>query len=129
MEFNQETSNTGNFNAPNFGQPNPMQNIPAKPNNYMALSIVSTVLSLCTCIGLIPGIVAIVMSSQSSTKYNQGDYQGSINSAKNAKILGFVTLGIFVLNMIYSYFQLQEMGGIEGFMEQMRVAIEAAENQ
>lgn len=129
MEFNQETSNPGNFNAPNFGQPNQMQNIPSKPNNYMALSIVATVLSLCTCIGLVPGIVAIVMSSQSSTKYNQGDYQGAVNSAKNAKILAWVTLGIFVLNIIYSIYKVQSMGGINGFIEQYKEAMEAAANQ
>lgn len=102
-----------------------------KPNNYMALSIVSTILSVCSvwCLGLILGIIAIVMSSQSTSKFNNGDYNGAVKSAKTAKILSIIALVLTVAGIIAYYFFFQEVGGIEGFQELMQQAIEEAENQ
>lgn len=116
MEFN-------NFETKNV--------IMEKPNNYMALSIVSTILSVCSiwCLGLILGIIAIVMSSQSTSKYNNGDYNGSVKSAKVAKILGIISLALTVIGLIAYYVYFQEVGGVEGFKELMEQAIEEANNQ
>lgn len=102
-----------------------------KPNNYMALSIVSTILSVCSiwCLGLILGIIAIVMSSQSTSKFNNGDYDGSVKSAKVAKILGIISLVLTVIGIIAYYSFFQEVGGVEGFKEMMEQAIEEANNQ
>ncbi|WP_413512696.1 CD225/dispanin family protein [Myroides odoratus] len=101
--------------------------MPAKPNNYLALSIVATILGFCSCFGLIVGIVAIVMSSQSGKKYEQGDYEGSVKSAKNAKILSFIALGIVVLQFIYTWYNIQQMGGLDAYMETIQEAIRQAQ--
>lgn len=130
MENSQNKQEFQSFGQQPFGGLNNNSNNGGeKPNNYLALSIVGTVLGFCSCIGLITGIIAIVMSSQSTTKYNQGNYSGAVSSAKTAKILGLVSIGLFVLSIIRAYFNIQEMGGWEGMMEQMNEAIEAANNQ
>ncbi|WP_158961265.1 CD225/dispanin family protein [Myroides fluvii] len=90
---------------------------PEKPNSYIALSIVSTILGFCTCLGLILGIVAIVMSAQSGQKYERGDYQGAIRAAKTAKILSFVVLGMVVLSIIYIWIGIQQVGGWDAYKE------------
>ncbi|MDR3271984.1 MAG: CD225/dispanin family protein [Flavobacteriaceae bacterium] len=94
-----------------------------KPNNNLPLAIVSTVLGCCTqCgIGFILGIVAIVFSSQVNSKYDAKDYDGAANAAKTTKILSFIALALFAMNIIYLIYlistnQFQEM--IESFMEQ-----------
>lgn len=63
------------------------------------------------------------MSAQSGKKYEQGDYEGAVKAAKNAKIISFIVLGIFVLNLIYSWYNIQQMGGWEGYMETIQEAI------
>ncbi len=98
-----------------------------KPNNYMALSIVSTVLGFCSCIGLIIGIIAIVMSSQSSSKFKDGDYEGAVKAAKNAKILSVIALIVFVLHMIYSWYSIQQLGGWDAYIESIKEAIDATQ--
>lgn len=110
-----------------FNEFEKMDDFRDKPNNYMALSIVATVLGLCSCVGLIVGIVAIVMSAQSSSKFKNGDYEGSVKAAKTAKILGLVTLAIFVVHMIYSWYSIQQLGGWDAYIESIREAIEAAQ--
>ena len=103
-----------NFGASSTQASNQM---PPKPNNYLALSIVSTVLGFCSCIGLITGIVAIVMSAQSGSKYDKGDYEGAVKAAKTAKILSLVTLGLVILSFIYTWFSIQAVGGWDAYME------------
>jgi len=72
------------------------------PNNNMALAIVGTILGCCSpyCLGFILGIVAIVMSTQVKKKFEEGDYDGAEKSAKNAKILALVAIGLFVTLLI-----------------------------
>lgn len=102
-----------------------------KPNNHMALSIVSTILSVCSiwCLGLILGIIAIVMSSQSTSKFTNGDYNGAVKSAKTAKILSLISLALTVIGLVAYYFFFKEVGGIEGFQELMEQAMEEGRNQ
>lgn len=64
-------------------------NQPQKPNNYLALAIVTTVLCC-----LIPGIVSIVYSSKVNEAYANGDYTGAERASKNAKTWAFVGIGI-----------------------------------
>jgi len=73
------------------------------PNNNMALAIVATVLGLCSpcCIGLVLGIVAIVFANQVKSKYAQGDFDAAEKSAKNAKMLAYIAIGLVVANLIY----------------------------
>ncbi|WP_410879633.1 CD225/dispanin family protein [Myroides sp. DW712] len=91
--------------------------MPARPKNNLALSIVATVLGLCSCIGLVLGIVAIVMAVQSGKKYENGDYDGAVKSAKNAKVLSLIALAIFVINIAYSWYNIQQLGGWDAYME------------
>lgn len=69
------------------------------PENYMTMSIIATVvgfLSCCfsCCIPGIIGAIAIVFSAQVNTKCISGDLAGAMSSAKTAKILGIISLGI-----------------------------------
>lgn len=88
------------------------------PANNMALSIVGTVLGICSpcCIGLIVGIVAIVMSSQVNNKFNMGDHVGAASSAKNARILAYVAIGLGIIGLIYNAVMFY-MVGTEGYLE------------
>ena len=91
------------------------------PNNNMVLSIVGTVLGLCSpcCIGLILGIIAIVLSSQVNNKFNLGDYNGAEKSAKNAKILAYVAIGLGVLGILSNIYLIMTAGGIDGYVEML----------
>ena len=79
---------------------------PPMPGNQLVLAILSTVLGFLCCSGInLPfGIVAIVFASQVNGKYAGGDFQGAISSAKQAKIWGWISMGLvilaFVLNLI-----------------------------
>jgi len=100
---------------------NPINGI--MPNNNMTLAIVATVLGLCSpcCIGLILGIVAIVMASQVANKYQSGDIAGAESSAKNAKILSYIAIGLLLLNIVY----LLAFGGMDTYeqlLEQYNLA-------
>ncbi|NDV94000.1 CD225/dispanin family protein [Dysgonomonas sp. 521] len=105
-EFNQENQNYQS--SPYQMNYNQMDNLdefsrPKKPDNNLALSIVGTVLGLCSpcCIGLILGIVAIVFSTQVDSKYNMGDYHAAQGNAQKAKIFALIAIGLFALNLIY----------------------------
>lgn len=84
---------------------NNMNEQPAKPDNYLVMAIIATVLGLCGCFGMIPGIVAIVFATQVDSKYNLGDYAGAQSASKNAKlfsIIAFAVAGVMIiLNIIY----------------------------
>lgn len=97
---------------------NQPQEMREKPNNYMGLSITATVLGMCSiwCIGLVLGVIAIVMSSQSTSKYNTGDYDAAVKSAKNAKMLALVAFGIILLSWIYIAYSLVT-GGVDAIYE------------
>jgi hypothetical protein len=86
--------------------------VPPKPSNFLVLAILSTVLGFLCCCGLnLPfGIVAIVFASQVDGKYASGDFQGAISSANQAKIWGWISMGLviigFVCNLLYLLFAL-----------------------
>lgn len=73
------------------------------PKNYMALNIIMLILGLCPalyCLNFITALVGLIFSSQVKKKYEAGDYAGAISSSKTAKILGFVSLGLFIIIII-----------------------------
>ncbi|MFD0964820.1 CD225/dispanin family protein [Pseudofulvibacter geojedonensis] len=75
------------------------------PKNSMALAIIGTILGLCPticCINFITGLIAIYFASQVKKKFESGDYISAEKAAKNAKILSYITLGLFVLGIIIS---------------------------
>jgi len=75
---------------------------PPMPGNQLVLAILSTVFGLFCCSGLnLPfGIVAIVFASQVNGKYASGDFQGAISSAKQAKIWGWISMGLVILGFV-----------------------------
>ena len=71
----------------------------------MAVSIIATVIGLCPtlcCINAIIGFIAIYFSSQVKKKYEAGDYDGAVSASKNAKILAYISIGLFVAGIIIS---------------------------
>lgn len=72
-----------------------METQPKPPQNYLALSIIST-LFCCQ----IFGIIAIIYASQVNSKYIAGDYQGDQSASNNAKIWSFLSIGIGLLIII-----------------------------
>lgn len=92
------------------------------PSNNMALAIVGTILGMCSpcCIGFILGIVAIVMANQVKKKFNDGDVSGAESSAKNAKILAFVAIGLMAITTIYYALNWEDlMNQVQLMQEQM----------
>lgn len=83
----------------------PFENVDNRemPNNNIGLAIAGAILGCCSpcCIGLILGIVAIVISTQVKKKFEANDFDGAATSAKNAKILAFIAIGIAIVYLIY----------------------------
>lgn len=80
--------------ARQYQQPRPEQRPRQCPPNYLAWSIVVTVLCC-----LIPGIVAIIYSARVETLYNRGDYEGAKSASDAAQlwIIAAVVLGLISL--------------------------------
>ncbi len=115
-EFNQSTNST-------FEN----QNNSPKPENNLVLSIIGTILGVCSpcCIGFIVGIVAIVFATQVNTKYDAGDYAGAEKAAKNTKILAYIALGLGVLGIIINIIALVT-GGMDAYMDQYQSILDNA---
>lgn len=64
-------------------------NKPPRPNSYLALAIISTIVCC-----LPTGIVSIVYATQVNSAYEDGDYAKAENSSRNAKTWGLVSIGI-----------------------------------
>lgn len=105
--------NPSNFSA--------FDNVQTPPENSMTLAIIGTVLGLCSpcCIGLIVGVIAIYMSTQVNSKFNTGDYAGAQSSAKNAKMMSYVAIGLGVLGIIINiiYFAIVGADGYQDMIE------------
>ena len=96
--------------------PPPAQPIP----NYLAWSIISTVLGLCLCCpALITGIVAIVFSSKVNALLAQGDLDGARRASANAKTWCWVTTGLAILGLVLNIIMLAT-GGMQSYMDYMQ---------
>jgi len=84
----------------NNNQINNQGNVPAKPNNYLALSIITTVMC---CMPI--GVFSIIQSTKVDGLYNQGKYQEAEAASKSAKtwaIGGIVGMGVvWILYIIF----------------------------
>ncbi len=69
------------------------QEKPPVPPSYLVWSVIMTIVC-CT----IPGIVAIVFSSQVTSKYMVGDYEGAVKASRNAVIWIIVSFVLGVLS-------------------------------
>lgn len=68
------------------------QNMPAKPNNYMVLAILSTIFC---CIA--SGIASIIYASKVNECYARGEYEEAEKASKNAKMWALIGIGISAL--------------------------------
>ena len=108
----------GSYGTPEpspYGAPPPGTPIaPGTVPNYLAWSIVVTVLSLCLCciIGTIPGIVAIVFSAKVNTLLGQGDLAGAQRASNTAKTWCWVTTGLCVIGLLWTIYSLTLGGGM-----------------
>lgn len=84
---------------------------PPKPDNYLVMAIIGTVLGLCSCIGLVLGIIAIVFATQVDSKYNMGDFDGAMKASSNAKILSIIALVFGILGVIGNIIYMIVVGG------------------
>jgi hypothetical protein len=84
-----------------YPPPTNVQSSPENIPNYLAWSIISTVISTCLCcpLGLI-GIVAIVFSTQVNSKLLAGDIVGARIASDNAKIWCWVTTAVAIIGLI-----------------------------
>ena len=89
--------------APGMNYDGPAQNVPH--TDWLPWAIVSTVLGLCTCLGSIFGIIAIIKANSANRLYREGNYQqaeAENSSAKTMTIIGFaITIIGFIGNIIY----------------------------
>ncbi|WAC62060.1 CD225/dispanin family protein [Pseudoxanthomonas sp. SL93] len=103
-----------------------MSTVPPLPDthgsipNYLAWSIISTVLATCLCcpLGLI-GIVAIVFSAQVNSKLNQGDVEGARRASANAKIWCWVATAFAIIGLLLNI-AIFATGGMEQYVEMMQ---------
>lgn len=107
------------YQEPGYGQYGQPQPLPTKPSTFLAGNIILTVLSLCGCVSLIPGIIGIVFSAMVGSRYTSGDYDGARNASKVAKIMFFVTLGLLIVTTIVmiAYLALGLSVGLGEFMD------------
>jgi hypothetical protein len=111
-DFGNQQSNVGiqqtsfGNQQPNFGN---QQNMPSgeKPNNYLALSIVVSVLGFCWCLPLIFGIVAIVYATKVDSEWKAGHAEEARQASEKAKlfviIAGVLIAVLFVINIISGF--------------------------
>ncbi|MBR9845164.1 MAG: CD225/dispanin family protein [Algicola sp.] len=72
-----------------------METKPQRPNSYLALAIISTILCC-----LPTGIVSIIYATKVNSLYEDGNYNEAEKASKNAKTWGLVSVGIAVLGWV-----------------------------
>ncbi|MCK0180512.1 CD225/dispanin family protein [Flavobacteriaceae bacterium S0862] len=68
---------------------------PPRPDSYLALAIISTIIC---CLPL--GIVSIVYATKVNSLYADGNYDEAIRASKNAKTWGLVSVGVAVVGFL-----------------------------
>jgi uncharacterized membrane protein len=98
----------------------------------LVLGIVS-ILASCCCtviIGAIPAIIGLVLAKKGTDLYNSNpDLYEGYNNLKTGKILNIIGIALGVLMMLYTIYNIQQMGGWDAYVETIREAIEQAQQQ
>ncbi|HEY0335175.1 MAG TPA: CD225/dispanin family protein [Stenotrophomonas sp.] len=91
--------------------------------NYLAWSIIATVLATCLCcpLGLV-GIVGIVYASKVNNLLNQGDLEGARRASASAKTWCWITTALAIIGLIVSivWFAVGGMGSYMEYMQQIQ---------
>ena len=72
-----------------------MEQKPQRPNSYLALAIISTILCC-----LPTGIVSIIYATQVNSAYEDGNYDKALSASKNAKTWGIVSIVVAAVGWI-----------------------------
>ncbi|MTE25917.1 CD225/dispanin family protein [Winogradskyella ouciana] len=72
-----------------------MEQKPQRPNSYLALAIISTILCC-----LPTGIVSIIYATQVNSAYEDGNYTKAVSASKNAKTWGIVSIVLAALGWL-----------------------------
>lgn len=93
---------------------------PGSIPNYLAWSIIATVLATCLCcpLGLV-GIVAIVFASKVNTLLNQGDLAGAQRASANAKTWCWVATALAIIGLLINIVVFAT-GGTESYLQMMQ---------
>lgn len=93
---------------------------PGSVPNYLAWSIIATVLATCLCcpLGLV-GIVAIVFANKVNTLLNQGDIAGAQRASANAKTWCWVATALAIIGLLINIVMFAT-GGAESYMQMMQ---------
>jgi hypothetical protein len=100
--------------------PPPASAAPGSIPNYLAWSIIATVLATCLCcpLGLV-GIVAIVFANKVNTLLNQGDIAGAQRASANAKTWCWVATALAIIGLLINIVMFAT-GGAESYMQMMQ---------
>lgn len=89
---------------PGYGQNgynrNPYNGAPKQHTNWLPWAILGSVLGLCSCLGLIFGIIGIVNANKANTYYMMGDEINGDISNSNAKSMTLISLILGALGII-----------------------------
>ena len=93
---------------------------PGSIPNYLAWSIIATVLATCLCcpLGLV-GIVAIVFANKVNTLLNQGDIAGAQRASASAKTWCWVATALAIIGLLINIVMFAT-GGAESYMQMMQ---------
>lgn len=69
---------------------------PQRPNSYLALAIISTILC---CLPF--GIVSIIYATKVNTLYEDGNYDQATSASKNAKTWGIVSIAVALFGWLF----------------------------
>lgn len=90
-------------------QPQGGGNFPVRPKNWLVESILATIFC---CLPF--GIAGIVFASQVNSKFDAGDYQGAVQSSKDAgkwtKIAFIIGIIQFIIGVLWVIFGVGMMG-------------------
>jgi interferon-induced transmembrane protein len=100
--------------------PPPASAAPGSIPNYLAWSIIATVLATCLCcpLGLV-GIVAIVFANKVNTLLNQGDVAGAQRASANAKTWCWVATALAIIGLLINIVMFAT-GGAESYLQMMQ---------
>ncbi len=99
------------------------------PNVTIALVLGIISFLCCFCSSGIGGVImsgiALLLTTQDGKKYNANpELYSNFSQLKTAKTVAIIGLAIGVLTLLYTVYQIQQMGGIEGYMEQVNEMLE-----
>lgn len=67
---------------------------------YLVPSIIVTIIGICSCVGWIPGVIAIIFAVMAGNKAKAGDMAGAQSNAKIAKIFLIIAIVLLVIGFI-----------------------------